>query len=179
MQKFETIRQPLLWFWITAVTRSAQDMYACLRRIYHVEKYNKNSGHLRLCQQPRAAHALRSDQFPLTPMGVLAHRLRTLDRSLVPPSAWAEIFWRTCLQSHLQSRMGYTIGIVWCYYTKAWYSIGIVEFWNILAGLKHSVELTWFAFLLACQHNCLCWRFWLKYNLTVRWMFVSYSTVDL
>ena len=26
-------------------------------------------------------------QFPLTPMGVLAHRLRTLDRSLVPPSA--------------------------------------------------------------------------------------------
>ena len=26
-------------------------------------------------------------KFPLTPMGVLAHRLRTLDRSLVPPSA--------------------------------------------------------------------------------------------
>ena len=26
-------------------------------------------------------------EFPLTPMGVLAHRLRTLDRSLVPPSA--------------------------------------------------------------------------------------------
>ena len=26
------------------------------------------------------------------------------------------------------ARMGYTIGTVWCYYTKAWYSIGIVEF---------------------------------------------------
>jgi hypothetical protein len=26
-------------------------------------------------------------KFPLTPMGVLAHRLRKLDRSLVPPSA--------------------------------------------------------------------------------------------
>ena len=26
-------------------------------------------------------------KFPLTPMGVLAHRLRTLDRSLVPLSA--------------------------------------------------------------------------------------------
>ena len=25
-------------------------------------------------------------KFPLTPMGVLSHRLRTLDRSLVPPS---------------------------------------------------------------------------------------------
>ena len=37
------------------------------------------------------------------PMGVLAHRLRTLDRSLFPPSAWAEIFWCTCLQSHLQT----------------------------------------------------------------------------
>ena len=36
-------------------------------------------------------------------MGVLGHCLRTLDRSLVPPSAWAEIFWRTCLKSHLQT----------------------------------------------------------------------------
>ena len=26
-------------------------------------------------------------EIPLTPMGVLAHRLRTLDRSLVPPSS--------------------------------------------------------------------------------------------
>ena len=29
----------------------------------------------------------KSKKIPLTPMGVLAHRLRTLDRSLVPPSA--------------------------------------------------------------------------------------------
>ena len=42
-------------------------------------------------------------KFPLASMGVLSHRLRTLDRSLVPPSTWAEIFRRTCLQSHLQT----------------------------------------------------------------------------
>ena len=36
-------------------------------------------------------------------MGVLAHRLRTLDRSLVPPSTRAEIFRHMCLQSHLQT----------------------------------------------------------------------------
>ena len=34
-------------------------------------------------------------------------------------------------------RMGYTIGIVWCYYTKAWYSIGIVE------SLKMNYTLYW------------------------------------
>ena len=36
-----------------------------------------------LMQHKKKPHA----EFPLTPMGVLAHRLRTLDRSLVPPSA--------------------------------------------------------------------------------------------
>ena len=36
-------------------------------------------------------------KFPLTLMGVLAHSLRTLDRSLIPPSTHTEI----CLQSHL------------------------------------------------------------------------------
>ena len=41
--------------------------------------------------------------IPLKPMGIIAHRLRMLDRPLVPPSAWAEIFRRTCLQSHLQT----------------------------------------------------------------------------
>jgi hypothetical protein len=39
--------------------------------------------------------------FPLAPMGVLAHRLRTLDRLLVVPSTQAKIVWRTCLQSYL------------------------------------------------------------------------------
>ena len=29
--------------------------------------------------------------------------------------------------STISTRMGYTIGKVWCYYTKAWYSIGIVD----------------------------------------------------
>ena len=42
-------------------------------------------------------------KFPLTPMGVLAHSLRTLDRLHFPPSAWVEIFRCTCLQSHLQT----------------------------------------------------------------------------
>ena len=32
-----------------------------------------------------------------------AHYLRRLDRSPVPPSAWTEIFLRTCLQRHLQT----------------------------------------------------------------------------
>ena len=41
--------------------------------------------------------------YLFAPMGVLAHRLRTLDRSLVPPSTQAEIFRHTCLQSHLQT----------------------------------------------------------------------------
>jgi hypothetical protein len=40
-------------------------------------------------------------KYPLAPMGVLAHRLHMLDRSLVPPSTRAEIFRRTRLQSHL------------------------------------------------------------------------------
>jgi hypothetical protein len=40
-------------------------------------------------------------KFPLAPMGVLARRLRTLDRSLIPPSTQAESFRHTCLQSHL------------------------------------------------------------------------------
>ena len=30
-------------------------------------------------------------RIPLTPMGVVAHSLRTLDHSPVPPSAWPEI----------------------------------------------------------------------------------------
>jgi hypothetical protein len=42
-------------------------------------------------------------KFPLMSMGVLAHCLHMLDRSLVPPLAWTEICVRTCLQSHLQT----------------------------------------------------------------------------
>ena len=45
----------------------------------------------------------REKKIPLAPMGVLAHCLRTLDRSVVPPSTQAEIFRRMCLQSHLQT----------------------------------------------------------------------------
>ena len=44
------------------------------------------------------------------------------------------LLWR---KEKRRPRMGYTIGIVWCYYTKAWYSIGIVEF------LKMSYTLYW------------------------------------
>ena len=36
-------------------------------------------------------------------MGFLAHRLRTLDRLLVSPSEWEEMFRCMCLQSHLQT----------------------------------------------------------------------------
>jgi hypothetical protein len=68
MPKFETLRQPLLWFWITAVPRK--------------EKKRK---------------------FPLTPMGVLAPVSAQRDTPLSPPSTSAEIFRRTCLQSHLQT----------------------------------------------------------------------------
>ena len=42
-------------------------------------------------------------KLSLTAMGVLAHHLRTLDRSLVPPWAWVKIFQCTCLQSHLKT----------------------------------------------------------------------------
>ena len=34
--------------------------------------------------------------IPLTPMGVLAHRLRTLDSSLVPPLTWEKNFRHMC-----------------------------------------------------------------------------------
>jgi hypothetical protein len=37
------------------------------------QKCNKNSGHLRLCQQPRAAHALCSDQLPKTSWAEQSH----------------------------------------------------------------------------------------------------------
>ena len=50
MQKFEFLRQPLL---------------GELAMSWREERGEKNaiySGHLRLCQQPRAAHAVRSDQ---------------------------------------------------------------------------------------------------------------------
>ena len=74
MQKFETIRQPLLWFWITAVFREVifrfsevifrfSEVIFRFSEVIFQQKCNENSGHLCLCQQPRAAHALRSDQL--------------------------------------------------------------------------------------------------------------------
>ena len=51
MQKFEFLRQPLLGELAMSPERKKEKKNA----IY--------SGHLRLCQQPRAAHALRSDQL--------------------------------------------------------------------------------------------------------------------
>ena len=53
MQKFEFLRQPLLGE--LAMSRKKE-------REREREKNAICSGHLRLCQQPRAAHALRSDQ---------------------------------------------------------------------------------------------------------------------
>jgi hypothetical protein len=52
MQNFETIRQTLLGELAMSPEREKEER----------EKNAIYSGHLRLCQQPRAAHALRSDQ---------------------------------------------------------------------------------------------------------------------
>ena len=54
MQNFKTLRQSLLGELAMSPER---------RREREREKNAIYSGHLRLCQQPRAAHALRSDQF--------------------------------------------------------------------------------------------------------------------
>ena len=51
MQKFEFLRQPLLG-----------ELAMSQKREERREKNSFYSGQLRLCQQPRAAHALRSDQ---------------------------------------------------------------------------------------------------------------------
>ena len=55
MQKFEFLRQPLLG-----------EIAMGQKREERREKNAIYSGHLRLCQQPRAAHALRSDQNEAT-----------------------------------------------------------------------------------------------------------------
>ena len=52
MQKFETLRQSLLGELAMSPERGEKER----------EKNAIYSGQLRLCQQPRAAHALRSDQ---------------------------------------------------------------------------------------------------------------------
>ena len=58
MQKYEFLRQPLLGE--LAMSRKKE------RGERETEKNAIYSGHLRLCQQPRAAHALRSDQNTVT-----------------------------------------------------------------------------------------------------------------
>jgi hypothetical protein len=54
MQNFEFLRQPLLG-----------ELAMSRKREERKRKNDIYSGHLRLCQQPRAALALRSDQFQL------------------------------------------------------------------------------------------------------------------
>ena len=58
MQRFEFLRQPLMGE--LAMSRKKRE------REKEREKNAIYSGHLRLCQQPRAAHALRSDQLIIT-----------------------------------------------------------------------------------------------------------------
>ena len=58
MQKFEFLRQPLLG----ELAMSRKKTRKKERKKEEREKNAIYSGHLRLCQQPRAAHALRSDQ---------------------------------------------------------------------------------------------------------------------
>ena len=60
MQKFETLRQPLLGE--LAMSRKKKE-----RERERGEKNAIYSGHLRLCQQPRAAQALHSDQKGIQP----------------------------------------------------------------------------------------------------------------
>jgi hypothetical protein len=57
MQNFKTLRQPLLGELAMSPERGGGE-----REDKRGEKNALYSGHLRLCQQPRAAHALRSDQ---------------------------------------------------------------------------------------------------------------------
>ena len=69
MQKFEFLRQPLL------------GELAMSRKKERRKKERENaiySGHLRLCQQPRAAHALRSDQFEVGACGIHEYNLKHL-----------------------------------------------------------------------------------------------------
>ena len=54
MQKFEFLRQPLMGELAMSRKKKEGEREREKNAIY--------SGHLRLCQQPRAAHALRSDQ---------------------------------------------------------------------------------------------------------------------
>ena len=56
MQKFEFLKQPLLGELAMSRKREEEERRREKNAIY--------SGHLRLCQQPRAADALRSDQNP-------------------------------------------------------------------------------------------------------------------
>ena len=58
MQRFEFLRQPLMGELAMSPERERE-------REKEREKNAICSGHLRLCQQPRAAHALRSDQYLL------------------------------------------------------------------------------------------------------------------
>ena len=44
-----------------------------------------------------------NNKIPLKPMGVLAPGSAHARPSARPPSTLAEIFWHTCLQSHLQT----------------------------------------------------------------------------
>ena len=61
--------------------------------IFHPDQATLNSGNelFYSCRTKKSKLLIkvkkRKKEFPLTPMGVLAHRLRMLDRSLVPPSA--------------------------------------------------------------------------------------------
>ena len=62
MQRFEFLRQPLMG----ELAMSPEE-----RREREREKNAIYSGHLRLCQQPRAAHALCSNQLTNIPTALL------------------------------------------------------------------------------------------------------------
>ena len=76
MQNFKTLRQSLLGDWAMSWRERGERERGEKNAIY--------SGHLRLCQQPRAAHALRSDQFD----GAETAKIRSVN---VFPSSWTEL----------------------------------------------------------------------------------------
>ena len=84
MQKFEFLRQPLLGE--LAMSRKKKE-----RERERREKNAIYSGHLRLCQQPRAVHALRSDQninFKITRNKIARHLKSILLKPFFTPTSF-------------------------------------------------------------------------------------------
>jgi hypothetical protein len=117
MQNFKTLRQSLLGELVMSPERRERER----------EKNAIYSGHLHLCQQPRAAHALRSDQHLL-------------------------YFYILCFGAQKQQ----LIGAVWCKpYFLLLYSLYSISnlFCNIL---KWNLLCVQFYLLFSCDSSSIC-----------------------